>query len=107
MSVRRIEPRELKARLEAGEELVLLDVREHDEVVICAVAGSVHVPMGELPRRLSELQSEVPTVCICHHGIRSARVASLLAHHGFRELYNLSGGIDRWAAEVETTMARY
>jgi rhodanese-related sulfurtransferase len=107
VAVRPIEPSELKRRLEAGEELVLLDVREPDEVAICRIEGSLNVPMSEITARLAELDPNRPTVCICHHGIRSANVAAALERLEFDELYNLAGGIDRWAEEVEPSMGRY
>jgi rhodanese-related sulfurtransferase len=100
-------PHELAARLAAGETLVLLDVREPEELAICALPGVVHVPLGELAQRYTELDPAAPTVCICHHGVRSARAAAGLAHLGFERLYNLSGGVDRWADDVDPGMARY
>ena len=103
----RMSPVELAARLEAGGELVLLDVREAEELAICALPGVVHIPLGELPARLGELDRAAPTVCICHHGIRSAHAAGLLAAREFATLYNLSGGMERWAAELDPSMRRY
>ena len=107
MPVQQITPSELKRRLDAGEELVLLDVREHEEVALCSIEGSLHIPMGELAVRHVELDPERPTVCVCHHGIRSANVAAALERFGFPTLFNLTGGIDRWADEVEPGMRRY
>lgn len=100
-------PAELQARLSAGEDLVVLDVREDEERALCAIEGSVHIPMGELSLRHVELDPERTTVCVCHHGIRSAHVASALDRMGFESLFNLTGGIDRWAVEVDPAMARY
>lgn len=100
-------PTDLRARLEAGDELVLLDVREAQELAICALPGVTHVPLGELSVRLPELDPEAETVVICHHGIRSANAAVALAELGFENLWNLSGGMDRWAAEVDPSMPRY
>jgi rhodanese-related sulfurtransferase len=54
-----------------------------------------------------ELDPDRPVVCICHHGIRSASAAGALAHLGFAQVWNLSGGIDRWAAEIDPAMRRY
>lgn len=103
-----LSPAELAAKLEAGQELVLLDVREPEELELCALWPNVHVPLGELAARVDELDPERVTVCICHHGIRSARAAGfLVARHEFAEVYNLSGGIDRWAAELDPGMRRY
>jgi rhodanese-related sulfurtransferase len=106
-SVQSLTPAELKARLDAGEALVLLDVREPDEIAIARVEGTLSIPLGDLGPRQRELDPERPIVCICHHGIRSAHAARALERLGFREVYNLSGGIDRWAREVEPTMKRY
>jgi adenylyltransferase/sulfurtransferase len=102
-----IAPAELRQRLEAGEDLVLLDVREPDELALCRIEGSLWIPMGELSRRHGELDPERSIVCICHHGVRSARVAGALAQLGFARVLNLSGGIDRWAEEVDPAMSRY
>jgi rhodanese-related sulfurtransferase len=102
-----VDPAEVARRLAAGEELVLLDVREPEEVELCSIAGSVCIPLGELASRLDELDPERPTVCVCHHGIRSAGAAGLLEMRAFREVMNLVGGIDRWAAELDARMPRY
>lgn len=107
MAVARLTPRELRAKLDAGERLVLLDVREPSELALGSIAGSVAIPLGELARRAGELDPRAPTVCICHHGVRSANAAAALARLGFTQLYNLSGGIDRWAEDVEPAMKRY
>ena len=100
-------PRDLEARLRSGDEFLVLDVRESEELAICALPGAVHLPLGELPARLGELDPARPTVCVCHHGIRSAYAAEFLAENGFEALYNLSGGVDRWATEVDPGMRRY
>ena len=102
-----ITPRDLAARLAAGERLVLLDVREPRELAICALPGVVHIPMGDLAHRAGELDPDAPTVCICHHGRRSAMVAGRLERMGFGAVINLSGGMARWADDVDPAMARY
>ncbi|MEE2941045.1 MAG: rhodanese-like domain-containing protein [Planctomycetota bacterium] len=102
-----LSPSELKGRLDRGDELVLLDVREHDEVEICRLPGITHIPLGELSVRHIELDPDAETVCICHHGVRSAHAAAALARLGFDALWNLSGGVDRWACEVDPDMSRY
>lgn len=90
---------------------VLLDVREPWEVAFAAirVAGfeSRHMPMGEIPSRLAELDATQPVVCICHHGVRSAQVVAFLMRQGFNSAYNLAGGIDAWSAEVDPAVPRY
>jgi rhodanese-related sulfurtransferase len=105
--LRSITPRELKQRLEQGESLPLVDVREPGEANICAIAGSRLIPMDEIPRRLSELDPDVETIVYCHHGIRSAHVIAHLESRGFAKLVNLRGGIDGWARDVDPTMRTY
>lgn len=84
----------------------LLDVREPWETRICALPGSVPVPLRELPMALARLQRDRPVVCICHHGRRSAFAASFLEQHGF-DVYNLNGGVDAWARQVDPSMPLY
>lgn len=86
---------------------LLLDVREHWEYALCALPGSVHVPMREIPARLNELDPSRPIVCICHHGVRSRQVATFLEHRGFESIFNLHGGVDGWAREVDHGMPTY
>jgi rhodanese-related sulfurtransferase len=105
--VKTLTPAELAQRLARGDDLLLLDVREPHELEICRIENSFAMPMSEISSRLSELDPDKPTVCICHHGIRSAHVASALARMDFTEVYNLAGGVDRWAVEVDTSMTRY
>ncbi len=85
----------------------LLDVREPWEQQICQIYGSHLVPLRTLPERLDELDPSDPVVCICHHGARSAHVAMWLARQGFADVYNLSGGVDAWARQVDPSMATY
>lgn len=106
-SARTIAPRDLARRLAAGEDLVLLDVREPEELAICRLPNAISMPMGEVPRRLGELERSATIVCICHHGIRSANVAGLLARAGFSSVLNLAGGVERWALEVDPKLPRY
>lgn len=102
-----LSPSELKRRLDDGEELVLLDVREPGETGLCRIEGSLEIPLSELSVRHVDLDPDAATVCICHHGIRSAHAAAALAELGFDRLFNLSGGIDRWAEEIDPSMTRY
>lgn len=106
-AVESLAPRALSERLARGEALVLLDVREPEEHALGVIAGSVLLPMSELAARLDELDPARPTVCICHHGVRSAHVAAALARAGFARVLNLSGGVDRWSREVDATFPRY
>ena len=104
-----VSARELAAWLadDVRDKPLLLDVREPWETQICRIEGSELVPMQALPARLSQLDAEVPIVCICHHGGRSAHVAMFLARHGYKDVYNLTGGVDAWARQVDTAMPTY
>jgi rhodanese-related sulfurtransferase len=86
---------------------VLLDVREPSEYQTCHIDGSVLAPMNTIPARAQELDPETDTVVICHHGARSFQVALFLERNGFSNLYNLQGGVNAWANQVEPTMPRY
>ncbi len=100
-------PRELKARIDRGDSPLILDVREMEEVALAPFPHAVHIPMGEIPVRLSELDPEREVILVCHHGIRSAQVAGYLFSIGFRMVFNLTGGIDAWSVSVDPTLARY
>ena len=97
----------LKEMRDGGESVTLLDVREPHEVAICNVAGSVDIPMQQVPQRLSELPREGAIVVMCHHGGRSRMVTNFLRQNGYGNAVNLAGGIDAWAQAVEPGMARY
>ncbi len=86
---------------------VLLDVREPWEYQTCHIGGSVLAPMNTIPARVQELDREIDTVVICHHGARSYQVGVFLERNGFSNLYNLQGGVNAWADQVEPTMPRY
>ncbi len=100
-------PTELERLRAAGELWQLLDVREPWEVDLARVDGTRNIPMGELPARLAELDREQPIAVLCHSGGRSARVAALLAQQGFVRIANVTGGIDAWSVEVDSTIPRY
>jgi rhodanese-related sulfurtransferase len=86
---------------------VLLDVREPWEYQTCRIEGSTLVPMNTIPTRARHLDPATDTVVICHHGTRSFQVALFLERNGFSNLYNLQGGVNAWADQVEPTMPRY
>ena len=91
----------------SGDEVVLLDVREHDELALAAVEGALHIPMREVPARLGELDPAKPIVVMCHSGGRSRRVAEFLKGNGFPDVFNLNGGIDAWSAQIDSQVPRY
>lgn len=86
---------------------VMLDVREPHEWQFCHIDGSVHMPMRSVPARVDELDRTADIVCICHHGARSMQVAMFLERAGFPRLYNLQGGVNAWAGEIDPAMPRY
>lgn len=85
----------------------LLDVREPWELQACRIPGATHVPMREIPARLNELDTDADTVVICHHGVRSMRVAQFLEQQRFARVYNLTGGVNAWARSVDPAMPTY
>ena len=99
--------RELKARLDAGQPPLILDVREPSEAAICRLPGSRLIPLGELPRRLDEVDRAAEIVVYCKSGGRSERAVALLREKGYARTFNLTGGILRWINEIDPTMPRY
>lgn len=95
MAVTSLSATELKDRLAQGEELFLLDVREPQEYHYAKIHGSTLIPLQQIPERIGELDPKRKIVVICHHGIRSMQAAAYLTHHGFANIANLQGGIDR------------
>ena len=100
-------PREYAARAAAGPAPVLLDVREDWELAIARLDGVLHIPMGEVPARLGELAPEREIVVLCRSGGRSAQVARFLQQQGFRDVWNLAGGILAWAEQLDPSLAQY
>ena len=101
-----ITARELKARQDRGEKIFILDVREPHEYQICNLSGKL-IPLGELPRRVNELDSSVEMVVHCRSGKRSADAIHFLQTAGFKKLWNLKGGVLAWADEVDPSMPKY
>jgi len=105
--MREISVQDLHARLEAGDQVVLLDVREPWEHNLCALPNSHHAPMQQIPAAISSLDPEKEVIVYCHTGVRSLHVGKFLEHNGFKNVVNLRGGIAAWARDVDPTMARY
>jgi molybdopterin/thiamine biosynthesis adenylyltransferase/rhodanese-related sulfurtransferase len=101
-----ITAREVKARLDHGDDLFILDVREPHEYQICNLNGKL-IPLGELPRRVHELDSSREMVVHCRSGKRSAEAIQFLQKAGFKKLWNLKGGVLAWADEVDPSMPKY
>jgi adenylyltransferase/sulfurtransferase len=104
---RDISPKQLKERLDSGERVVLLDVREQGEWDLVRLPGARHIPVSNITERAGELSTADEIVLYCKTGVRSARALNTLRQLGFRKLWNLSGGISAWAQEVDTSMPRY
>jgi sulfur-carrier protein adenylyltransferase/sulfurtransferase len=97
---------ELKRRLDAGDDLFVLDVREPHEYQICNINGYL-IPLGDLPKRVNELDSSREIVAHCRSGVRSAKAVTFLQQAGFRKVKNLTGGILAWADKVDPKMPKY
>lgn len=107
MSAAQITVAELKSRHDAGEELMLLDVREPDELETASIPWATAIPMDEIPLRVGELPRDRPIVVMCHRGVRSDHVAQFLSANGYENVANLHGGIDAWSLTVDPTVPRY
>jgi rhodanese-related sulfurtransferase len=103
-----LSPREFLDRRERGEDMTLLDVREDWEIEKAPVPSDVvHIPMGEISDRISELDPNKETVVICRSGGRSAQVAQYLERQGFGKVFNLSGGILAWSRVIDPRIPQY
>jgi sulfur-carrier protein adenylyltransferase/sulfurtransferase len=104
---RELSVRELKARIDSGRAPLILDVRERSEAAICSLPGARLIPLGELSRRLDELDPSAEIVVHCKSGGRSARAVAMLEEKGFAQVSNLTGGILSWINEIDPSLARY
>ncbi|MGO8792237.1 MAG: molybdopterin-synthase adenylyltransferase MoeB [Terriglobia bacterium] len=102
-----ITPAEVKKKIDAHEPFVLIDVREPHEYQICRIPGSKLIPLGEVPKRMSELDSADEIVVHCKSGMRSAKAVDLLMKSGFRKIHNLKGGILAWSDQVDPSVPKY
>ena len=113
MPVTNIQPAELSAWLSdaARGRPLLLDVREPWEIAAARIdlpgARCVNIPMRELPGRLAELDPAQAILGLCHHGVRSLQCVSFLLQLGYRDAYNIAGGIDAWSREIDASVPRY
>lgn len=101
-----ISVKELKQKLDNRESIQILDVRELDEYQFCHLDG-LHIPLGDLPHRLNELNKNQPFAVLCHSGVRSLRATFLLQNSGFKDVYNITGGISAWSREIDSTVPVY
>jgi adenylyltransferase/sulfurtransferase len=102
-----IDPVAVKARLDSGEDFQLIDVREPQEYEICHIRQARLIPLGELPKRLHELDRARPIVVHCKIGARGAKAADFLRHNGFTGVLNMTGGILAWSNQVDPAVLKY
>lgn len=106
MSIPQMSVGELKRRLDAGDDLLVLDVREPNEFATCNINGKL-IPMNTVPARLHEIERDREIVVHCRSGMRSQKVAEFLAANGYERVSNLSGGILAWADQIDPSMPKY
>ena len=102
--------KDVKRRIDSGEKLVFIDVREPEEYAISKIPGSELVPMRAVPANLQSLEAKSDggvLVIYCHHGMRSLQVANWLREQGVVECQSMSGGIEAWSLEVDPSIPRY
>ena len=109
---RSLSARDLQQRLQAGEPLVLVDVREQGELELAALPGVVHLPLGDSQQWLGQLDQllarDKELVVLCHGGIRSWQFGCwLMETQGYSQVWNLEGGIDAWSVQVDPKVPRY
>jgi rhodanese-related sulfurtransferase len=100
-------PGEIKQRLDAGENLLLVDVREPDELIAASIDGAAEYPMSRARDWIDSLPRDRELVVFCHHGVRSMQVALALAQRGHTNVTNMSGGIEAWSDEVDRSVPKY
>jgi rhodanese-related sulfurtransferase len=105
-----ITPSDLKRRLDAAESLVLIDVREPAEYAVARIAGAELIPMASVPAQLQRLEAKADEsllIVFCHHGVRSLHVVAWLRANGVENAVSLTGGIERWATEIDREIPHY
>lgn len=98
---------DLAKRHTAGEDFLLLDVREPDELAIASIPWALAIPMGDIPVRLEELPKDKPIAVMCHGGTRSGRVTKFLNENGYPDAVNVAGGIRDWSATIDPSVPDY
>lgn len=105
-----ITPQDVQSRIDAGEPLVLIDVREPNEFALTRIEGATLIPMRSIPASLQELEAkadENTLIVFCHHGVRSLNVVNWLRNQGVTACQSMAGGIDAWSAVVDPSVPRY
>lgn len=101
MKIEAISPRDVQSRLEKGEKLQIIDVREPGEVASGKIPGAKNIPLGQIPSRLNEISRNVETIMVCRSGGRSGRACEFLVGQGFGNVKNMTGGMLSWSGKVE------
>jgi rhodanese-related sulfurtransferase len=110
MTAMEVRPLEVKRRLDAGEALLLVDVREPAEFAIAKIGEAELIPMGSVPGQLQRLEAaadDAAIVVFCHHGVRSLQVVNWLRQQGVENCQSMAGGIDLWSLQVDAAVPRY
>lgn len=107
MNIPEIDVHTLKSWLDAGRDLVLLDVREPNELEVSVLPGVINIPLKSVESRLDELDPSKETIVICRSGMRSGTITELLRAYGFKSAYNMAGGMNAYAAQVDPTLKTY
>jgi rhodanese-related sulfurtransferase len=102
-----IAPREVQALLARNDKVLFVDVREQWEYDAAHIAGSVLIPLGDIPSNLARLENAEELVLFCHHGMRSLDAAAWLRAQGVEGARSMAGGIERWSAEIDPAVPRY
>jgi len=102
-----LSPHELKAKIDGGEKILLVDVRDPAEFAFNRIHGAIHIPLYELANRYRELDPETEIITYCHLGVRSLKAAQILKSLEFSNVKHLSGGIDAWSTQIDPNVPRY
>ena len=105
-----ISPLDVKRRIDSGEKLHLIDVREPEEFALARIEGGDLIPMQTVPGELQSLEAKAdkaPLIVFCHHGVRSLNVVQWLREQGLEACQSMTGGIDAWSLLVDSSVPRY
>lgn len=107
IQIKQISVEQLKEKMDKKESFRLIDVREEEEYKTAHIEGSTLIPLSQLTQRAQELKADEELIVHCHHGGRSQRACEYLAAQGFKNVANLSGGIDAWSVKIDPNVPRY
>jgi len=107
INIKEIDVLTLKNKIDQNADFILIDVRENQEIKICKLKESIHIPMREIPDNIDKIDNKKTVVIMCKSGARSAQVCHYLNEQGYPNVYNLKGGIIDWALTIDQTMDIY